>query len=118
MRHKKKKITLGRENGPRKALLRSLAISLITEEKVTTTKVKAKAVQQFVEPLITKAKTKDLNSIRLIEKALANKSATMHMVNTLGPRFKTRPGGYTSIVKVDRRKGDGAELVILQLLSE
>ncbi len=118
MRHKKKKNTLGRTSGKRRALLRTLAISLIEHGQITTTPAKAKAVQQFVEPLITRGKTPGMNSIRLIESKLASKQAAMEVVNKLSPRFKERPGGYTSLQKVADRKGDGAKQVQLSFVSD
>ncbi len=117
MRHKKNTLILGRKAAPRRALLRTLAISLIEQEKIQTTPAKARAVRRLVEPLITKAKKKDVHSIRQIEKKLANKTATMKVVNTLGPRFEKRPGGYTSIVHVAPRQGDGAKQVILKFVT-
>ncbi|PIW36949.1 MAG: 50S ribosomal protein L17 [Candidatus Kerfeldbacteria bacterium CG15_BIG_FIL_POST_REV_8_21_14_020_45_12] len=109
MRHKKKKLTIGRLVGPRKALVRTLAMSLIENGSVTTTPTKARALQQFVEPLITTGKAGGMNAIRLVEKKLGNKLAAMQVVNRLSPRFQNRPGGYTTTMKVPLRKGDGAE---------
>lgn len=116
MRHKSNKLTIDRKAGPRKALLRTLAISLIENGKVTTTPTKAKAVQRFVEPLITKGKEKTPHTIRHIESKLSNKKAALYVVNELGPKFSKREGGYTSTMKVGERKGDGAEQVILKFV--
>lgn len=116
MRHKKTTKTIGRTSGPRQALLRSLAISLITEEKITTTPTKARALKQLVESMVTTAKVKSPHTIRLIEKKLANKAAAMKLVNTLGPRYANRPGGYTRLIHTAPRKGDGAQQVIMQFV--
>lgn len=118
MRHKKVTIKLDRKKGQRTSLLRNLAISLVTHEKITTTKAKALAVRRLVEPLITKGKSNSVSTLRLIESRLANKTAAARIVRVLGPRFAKRPGGYTRITKIGARRGDGAEKVVLELLSE
>lgn len=118
MRHKKATATLDRKAGPRNALVRTLTISLIEHNSIQTTPTKAKAVQQMLEPLITKGKEKTVSSIRHIESVLGNKKAALVVVNRIAPRYKNRAGGYTSTVKVANRKGDGAQQVQLTLVSE
>lgn len=117
MRHQKRTFTLDRKAAPRLALFRTLAISLISHERITTTSVKAKAVRQFVEPLITKGKTKSVHTMRLLEQRLSNKKAARKIVEDLGPRFAERKGGYTRMTKIAPRKGDAAEQVVLEFVS-
>lgn len=114
MRHKKSTQSLGRKTGPRRALLRTLVISLIENGEIRTTPVKARVVRRMAEKLITKGKVKTPQSIRLIEKRLGNKMAALRVVNDIAPRFKSRDGGYTRMMKVADRKGDGAQQVILK----
>ncbi len=116
MRHRSKKITLGRESGPRKALLRNLATSVILYENVNTTLAKAKAVRSVVERLITKGKKKSLLARRQLMKELTVETAVLKILEELGPRYATRPGGYTRIIKLGARKGDGAEIAQIQLV--
>lgn len=117
MRHQKRTFTLDRKAAPRKALFKTLAISLITHERIVTTSVKAKAVRQFVEPLVTKGKTKSVHTMRLLEQRLGNKAAARKLVEVLGPRFADRKGGYTRMTKVEARQGDAAEQVVLEFVS-
>lgn len=118
MRHRVRTKTLDRKSGPRQALVRSMAISLINKEKVTTTPTKAKVVRAFVEKLITKGMAEDkVHAVRVIESKLANKDAAMKVVNELSPRFEKRNGGYTRLTKMPRRQGDGAEQVRLEFVS-
>lgn len=116
MRHKKKKTTLGRTTGPRKALMRSLCRSLVEQGSIKTTQTKAKAVREMVEPLITMGKDDTIHSFRNIEKVLGSKAAARTVVKELSPRFAKRNGGYTAIVKLGQRKGDGAEVVNLRFV--
>ena len=116
MRHLKKKVTLGRKTGPRKALLKSLCTSLIKEGAIKTTGAKAKAVQEMIEPLITMGRTDSIHTLRLLEKALGNKYTAKQLMKEVSPRYMERKGGYTSIVKLGKRSGDGAEVVQLRLM--
>lgn len=118
MRHKKKTVVLDRNSAARKALMRTLAISLIMRGRVQTTPTKARAVKSMVEKLITKGKEKNPSVIRQLEGVLANKQAAMHIVNILGPKYEKRPGGYISSTKVAARKGDGAAQMMLELISD
>jgi len=118
MRHKKKTIIIDRKRGSRIALIRILCIHLIEKGHITTTPIKAKAVRLQIEHLITKGKVKNLQTIRLLESVLANKKAALRIVNTISPRFQKRAGGYTRLTKVAPRKGDGADQVILEFVSE
>ena len=116
MRHRRKEVTLDRAYGPRKALLRGLATSVVLYEHINTTLAKAKAVKPIVEKLITKGRSKTLASRRELAKTLTVESAVNKVLEELGPRYAKRPGGYTRIIKIGRRQGDGAEIVQLQLV--
>lgn len=116
MRHRSKKITLDRKKAPREALLRGLATSVVLYEHVNTTLAKAKAVRPLVEKLITTGRTKSLASRRTLMKTLMTETAVNKVLEELGPRYASRPGGYTRIVKLGSRKGDGAEVAQIQLV--
>jgi len=116
MRHKKKTIKLGREKGPRKAMLSNLATSVILYEKVTTTVSKAKAVRPMVERLVTRGKMKSLHNKRMLERDLPEMKAVRKLMDVLGPRYKDRPGGYTRITKLAERKGDGATMAKIEFV--
>ena len=118
MKHNRKGRKLGREKAQRTALIRGLAQSIILYENVNTTLAKAKEVRPFVEKLITKSKEKTLASRRLLSKDLSMESAVNKMLEEIGPRYKERSGGYTRIIKLGRRKGDGAEIAQIQLVRD
>ncbi len=116
MRHRRTGKTLDRKTGPRRALLKNLAMSVILYEHVDTTLAKAKAVRPMVEKLITRGRSKSLASRRELLKVLPLPSAVHKILEELGPRYATRPGGYTRIFKIGTRKGDGAEMAQIQLV--
>lgn len=116
MRHRRKQVTLDRKNGPRTALLRGLATSVILYEHVNTTLAKAKAVRPIVERLITTGRVKTLTARRTLLKTLMVESAVNKVLEELGPRYAERPGGYTRIIKLGQRQGDGAEIAQIQLV--
>jgi large subunit ribosomal protein L17 len=116
MRHRINKKILDRKNGPRKALLRGLATSVILYEHVNTTLAKAKVIRPIVEKLITTGKTKDLASRRKLASYLLSESAVNKVLEEIGPRYQDRKGGYTRIIKLGNRKGDGAEIAQIQLV--
>lgn len=118
MRHNVKKKIFGRERAPREALLRGLATSLVLYENMNTTLAKAKAIRPIVEKLITTGRTKTLASRRKLSKVLNVESAVNKVLEELGPRYATRPGGYTRIIKLGQRKGDGAEIAQIQLIKD
>lgn len=107
---------LSRKSGPRKALLRGLATSVILYEKIQTTTTKAKEVQPIVEKLITAAKKGDLASIRTISSYVYGENVVAKLVTEIAPIYKTRNGGYTRIVKLGNRPGDNAPVAILELV--
>ncbi|MCC7522178.1 50S ribosomal protein L17 [Candidatus Uhrbacteria bacterium] len=116
MQHRRTGKTLDRKTAPRRALLRGLATSVILYEHVNTTLAKAKAVKPLVERMITKGKVKTLNSRRQIARVLMTETAVNKVLEELGPRYAKRAGGYTRIIKLGARKGDGAQVAQIQLV--
>jgi len=116
MRHANKKKILDRARAQRKALLRSLATSLILHEKIKTTQAKAKVIRPFAEKLITKGKKNDLFARRALKKVLYKESAVKKVLEVLSPRYKERRGGYTRIIKLGARKGDAAKMAIIEFV--
>ncbi len=116
MRHGKKVNHLGRKAGHRRALLANLAVSLITHKRIKTTVAKAKALRKYVEPLLTKAKSNTTHNRRVVFSYLQNKEAIKELFDDIGGRIADRPGGYTRILKIGFRQGDGAEMAIIELV--
>lgn len=116
MRHRKKKVTLDRKKSARTALLKNLATSVILYEKIRTTKAKAKAVQPMVEKMINLGKKGTLQSRRQLYGFFPIENPVKKIVEDLTSRYIKRQGGYTRIVKVGRRQGDGAEMAIIELV--
>lgn len=107
---------MDRKVGPRKALLRNLAVSLVLYEKIKTTKAKAKTLRPIVERLITKGKANTLAGRRALLKYLYKETAVKKIMEDLAPRYKDRKGGYTRIMNLGRRAGDAAEIVQIELV--
>ncbi len=116
MKHNRKGKTLDRSSGPRKMLLRNLATSLVLYEHMNTTLAKAKAVKPIVEKLITTGRKNTLTARRQLTRVLTIESAVNKVLAELGPRYATRPGGYTRIIKLGKRQGDGAEIAQIQFV--
>jgi large subunit ribosomal protein L17 len=116
MRHHKKGRKLNRTASHRRAMLRNMASSLFLHGKIETTKAKAKELRPYAERLITLARRGDLHARRLAEARLRQREALGILFDEIGPRFKDRPGGYTRILKVGARKGDAAEMALIQLV--
>lgn len=116
MRHRKAGVKLKRDISGRRALLRGLVTNVIEEERITTTVPKAKAARPLVEKMITLAKEDTQNARRLATSFLMTPQAVEKLFDKLGPRFNQREGGYTRIVKLGWRKGDGAETAKLELV--
>ena len=116
MRHKKAHKTLGRGSSHRKALLRNLSTSFLEKGQIETTLSRAKQLKPVVESLITKAKKQTLAHRRQLSSYLFGNEAAHKTYNELGKRFESRPGGYTRILKLGPRLGDGAEICKLQLV--
>jgi len=115
-RHKYQNRKLSRERGPRKALLRGLATSVILYERVKTTLPKAKEIRPIVEKLITAAKKGDLSAIRALGAYLYGENAVQKLLTEIAPIYKDRNGGYTRIVKLGNRPGDNAPVAIIELV--
>jgi len=116
MRHKRSGSKLKRDAGSRKALLKGLVTSVIEHERVVTTVPKAKAAKPLVEKMITLAKRDTLHSRRQAAAFLETPAAVQKLFDKLGTRFGQRPGGYTRVVRLGWRKGDGAEQAMLELV--
>lgn len=116
MRHLVKKKKLGRDTSQRRALLRNLVTSFLDKERIRTTLVKAKAAKPLAEKMITLAKKDTLHAKRQALRFIYKKPVVKKLFEELGPRFSERPGGYTRIVKIGPRAGDGAEMAILELI--
>ncbi len=117
MRHRKKKKTLQRKRDKRRALIRNLAINLILNKKIITTKEKAKETARFLERLITLLKKNNLASYRLVISRLGGNKKTARILKEISQRYLERKGGYTRILKLAKfRKGNGAQLVVLEFV--
>ena len=116
MRHRVGTKKLKRDVGARKALLRGLTTSVILQERVITTVPKAKAVKPLVEHMITLAKRDTLHTRRQAASFLTTPASVKKLFDTLGTRFGQRNGGYTRIIRIGPRKGDGAEQAMIELV--
>ena len=118
MRHRVAYRKLGRVTPHRIALLRNLASALFERERIRTTLMKAKELRPYAERLITLAKREDdrLHARRLVSRDIQDPVVIKKLFDSLGARYATRPGGYTRILRLGPRKGDGAEMAILELL--
>ena len=118
MRHRKAGRQLRRTSEQKLALMRNLATSLIEAGAIETTEAKAKELRPFVEKLITKAKVGTLHKRRLAGRHIQKREAADKLFQEIGPRYATRNGGYTRILKTGHRKGDGAEMARIELIAE
>ncbi len=118
MRHRKRGKQLSRTASHRKAMLRNMATSLFKHERIVTTQTKAKELRPYAEKLITWARRGDLHARRRVERYVKDRKVAGHLFGEIGPRFASRPGGYTRIIKLGHRSGDGAEMARIELLSE
>ena len=117
MKHHTKQRKLGREKDQRTALLRSLASSLIRDEKIKTTEAKAKEVRPFVEKLVTRGKKGDVHALRIIDSQLGGDTKGAHKkVNELAKKYEKRPGGYTRIIKLPPRQSDAAKMAVIEFV--
>jgi len=116
MRHRKKGRKLSRTASHRKATLRNLATSLFEHERIETTTAKAKELRPYAERLISLAKRGDLHARRLAGRKIADRQILGRLFDDLGPRYAERPGGYTRILKLGPRKGDAAEMSLIELV--
>jgi large subunit ribosomal protein L17 len=116
MRHRIKGKKLRRDSAQRKALLRSLVTSFLEKERIRTTLAKAKATRPLAEKMITLAKNNSLHSRRLALRFLYKRDVVKKLFDDIGPRFSERPGGYTRIIKISPRAGDGADMALLEMV--
>lgn len=116
MRHRKAGRQLRRTSEQKLALMRGLAMSLIQHGAIETTEAKAKELRPFVEKLITKARSGTLHDRRLASRHVQQRAVADKLFKEVGPRFQQRKGGYTRILKIGHRKGDGAEMARIELV--
>jgi len=116
MRHNKKFNHLSRTASHRAAMLSNMAISLIMHKRITTTLAKAKALKKYVEPLVTRSKIDTMTSRRVVFRYLQNKFAVTELFKNISVKVGDRPGGYTRIIKLGSRLGDGADMCFIELV--
>ena len=116
MRHGKKVNHLGRKTAHRKAMLANMACSLIEHKRINTTVAKAKALKQFVEPLVTKSKEDTTHNRRIVFSRLRQKDAVTELFKEVSVKVGDRPGGYTRIIKLGNRQGDNADMAMIELV--
>jgi large subunit ribosomal protein L17 len=116
MRHLKSGRQLSRNSAHRWALMRNLITALLREEKIRTTDPKAKELRRWAERVITLGKRGTLHARRQALSIVRDKAVVRKLFDTIGPRFKDRPGGYTRIVKVGLRRGDAAPMSVIELV--
>ncbi|TVR03924.1 MAG: 50S ribosomal protein L17 [Spirochaetaceae bacterium] len=107
---------LSRRPAHRKALKRNMVTSLLLEERITTTQTKALEVRRMAEKMVTRAKEDSVHNRRMIGRDVKDKKALAKLFTEIGPRFKSRPGGYTRVLKLGPRQGDAAEMVLLEFV--
>lgn len=115
MRHRKKGRSLSRKPSHRKATLRNMATSLFRHERIRTTEAKAKELRPFAERLISLARVDDVHSRRQARRHVADREILGKLFGDIGPRFREQDGGYTRVLKLGARRGDGAELALIEL---
>ncbi|MTI89407.1 MAG: 50S ribosomal protein L17 [Balneolaceae bacterium] len=116
MRHRVKGRKLSRTAAHRKSTMQALTMALVKEHRIVTTVAKAKELRGFVEPLITRAKEDTHHNRRQVFSKVQNKEVVNLLFNEVGPKAKDRPGGYTRVIKAGFRKGDGAEMAVIELV--
>lgn len=116
MRHGKKVNHLSRQSGHRKSMLANMACSLIEHKRIITTVAKAKALKQFVEPLVTKSKEDTTHNRRIVFAYIRNKYAVTELFREVAAKVGDRPGGYTRIIKLGNRLGDNADMAMIELV--
>jgi large subunit ribosomal protein L17 len=118
MRHQKTGRKLGRTSAHRQALLRNLVTSLLLHERIVTTEAKAKELRRIAEQMITLAKRESLHARRQASRIIMDENVLKKLFDSLGARFSRRSGGYTRIIKLSHRAGDGAPLAVIELLDQ
>ena len=117
MRHRKKGRQLSRTRSHRKATLRNLATSLFRHERIETTTAKAKELRPYAERLITLARRGDVHARRLAAMKIQDREVLGKLFDDIAPRYSERPGGYTRVLKLGNRKGDAAEMSLIELVN-
>lgn len=118
MRHLKSFNKLSRTHSHRKSLYKNMSVSLFKHGRIKTTIAKAKEIRRVAEKIITRAKVRTLHNIRIISKLIKDKEILMKLFDEIAPVYVERNGGYTRIIKLGRRKGDGADMAFLELIQE
>ncbi|MDE0473511.1 MAG: 50S ribosomal protein L17, partial [Gammaproteobacteria bacterium] len=116
MRHRKTGRSLSRTASHRRALLRNMATALFRHERIETTTAKAKELRPYAERLITLAKRGDLHARRLVARKISDRDVQGKLFDEIAPGFARRPGGYTRILKLRHRRGDAAEMALIELV--
>lgn len=116
MRHRKKGRNLSMTASHRRAVMRNLATALFKHGRIETTQAKAKELRPYAERLITLAKRGDLHARRLAARRIQDRAVLGRLFDEIGPRFADRPGGYTRILKTGARRGDAAEMAMIELV--
>jgi large subunit ribosomal protein L17 len=116
MRHGKKINHLSRQTAHRKSMLANMACSLIEHKRINTTVAKAKALKQFIEPMITKSKEDTTHNRRIVMSRLRQKDAVTELFRDVAAKIADRPGGYTRIIKLGNRLGDNADMAMIELV--
>ncbi len=116
MRHKQHSHSFNRRGGPRKALVKGLMISLVEHGRIKTTLTKAKELKRHIERAVTLGKKDNVNSRRILVARLGSETAAQTLVKEISPRFKTRAGGYTRILKLNARAGDMAPMALIEFV--
>ncbi len=118
MRHRVRGRQLSRTASHRRAMLNNMVTEFFRHDRIVTTEAKAKELRPFAEKLITLARRGDLHARRQVERRIRDRVVAGRLFGEIGPRFASRPGGYTRIVKLGHRSGDGAEMARIELLVE
>lgn len=116
MRHRLQGRQFGRDSNHRQAMFRSMITAFFEHERIETTHMKAKELRPMIEKMISKARVKSVTTLRSLLKVIRDKDVAFHLLDEVAPRFVSRPGGYTRIIKTRRRIGDGAEMAIIELV--
>ncbi len=116
MRHRKKGRNLSRSPSHRRAVLRNMATSLFRHGRIRTTTARAKELRPYAERLVTLARRGDLHARRLAARRIADREVLGMLFDDIGPRYADRPGGYTRILKLGPRKGDAADMALIELV--
>lgn len=118
MKHRIGHNKLNRKPSHRKALHRNMVTSLFKHERIRTTKAKAAAIRRTAEKMITRAKVDSVHNRRMVGRDIKDQAILAKLFTELGPRFNTRPGGYTRMLKIGQRRGDAAQMVLLELVAD